>query len=226
MFVVVITKHIYSFQLQGLAAVTPRAADPVSMLDFYMKKAAQEEKTRRPRQSKDEMPPPASLQGPSGENESCLCFLFEACDVLSRSHVLISATPSTDPEKRGHHMGDYIPLEELNKFLAKCDDVAAQKATKEAAEKAKMLADNVGHKLLSKMGWKEGRHITKNQSTCCTQSQAIAHPHTAPADLCFSIKNNVPSVGMDWICFLPLRRFSLQTSSICLGYSVPVIGNE
>ncbi|KAH0885147.1 hypothetical protein HID58_061243 [Brassica napus] len=201
MFVVVITKHIYSFQLQGLAAVTPRAADPVSMLDFYMKKAAQEEKTRRPRQSKDEMPPPASLQGPS-------------------------ATPSTDPEKRGHHMGDYIPLEELNKFLAKCDDVAAQKATKEAAEKAKMLADNVGHKLLSKMGWKEGRHITKNQSTCCTQSQAIAHPHTAPADLCFSIKNNVPSVGMDWICFLPLRRFSLQTSSICLGYSVPVIGNE
>ena len=139
--------------------VTPRAADPVSMLDFYMKKAAQEEKTRRPRQSKDEMPPPASLQGPSGENESCLCFLFEACDVLSRSHVLISATPSTDPEKRGHHMGDYIPLEELNKFLAKCDDVAAQKATKEAAEKAKMLADNVGHKLLSKMGWKEGAYL-------------------------------------------------------------------
>ncbi|VVB05446.1 unnamed protein product [Arabis nemorensis] len=111
-----------------------RAADPISMMEFYMKKAAQEEKMRRPRQSKDEMPPPASLQGPS-------------------------ATPSTDPGKRGHHMGDYIPVEELDKFLAKCNDAAAQKATKEAAEKAKIQADNVGHKLLSKMGWKEGEGI-------------------------------------------------------------------
>ncbi|CAH2064336.1 unnamed protein product, partial [Thlaspi arvense] len=111
-----------------------RGADPISMMEFYMKKAAQEEKMRRPRQSKDEMPPPASLQGPS-------------------------ATPSTDPGKRGHHMGDYIPVEELDKFLAKCNDAAAQKATKEAAEKAKIQADNVGHKLLSKMGWKEGEGI-------------------------------------------------------------------
>ncbi|KAG7565374.1 G-patch domain [Arabidopsis suecica] len=112
----------------------PRGADPISMMEFYMKKAAQEEKMRRPRQSKDEMPPPASLQGPS-------------------------ETSSTDPGKRGHHMGDYIPLEELDKFLSKCNDAAAQKATKEAAEKAKIQADNVGHKLLSKMGWKEGEGI-------------------------------------------------------------------
>lgn len=53
-------------------------------------------------------------------------------------------------------MGDYIPQEELEKFLASCNDAAAQKAAKEAAEKAKIQADNVGHKLLSKMGWKEG----------------------------------------------------------------------
>jgi len=56
-------------------------------------------------------------------------------------------------------MGDYIPLEELDKFLSKCNDAAAQKATKEAAEKAKIQADNVGHKLLSKMGWKEGAYL-------------------------------------------------------------------
>lgn len=56
-------------------------------------------------------------------------------------------------------MGDYIPVEELDKFLAKCNDAAAQKATKEAAEKAKIQADNVGHKLLSKMGWKEGAYL-------------------------------------------------------------------
>lgn len=53
-------------------------------------------------------------------------------------------------------MGDYIPQEELEKFMATCNDAAAQKAAKEAAEKAKIQADNVGHKLLSKMGWREG----------------------------------------------------------------------
>lgn len=60
------------------------------------------------------------------------------------------------PVKKGHHMGDYIPPEELEKFLSTCNDVVAQKAAKEAAEKAKIQADNVGHRLLSKMGWKEG----------------------------------------------------------------------
>ncbi|KMT01728.1 hypothetical protein BVRB_9g211820 isoform A [Beta vulgaris subsp. vulgaris] len=57
--------------------------------------------------------------------------------------------------KKGHHMGDYIPLEELENFMAKCNDVAAQKV----ADKAKIQADNVGHKLLSKMGWKEGEGL-------------------------------------------------------------------
>ncbi|XP_010523679.1 PREDICTED: SURP and G-patch domain-containing protein 1-like protein [Tarenaya hassleriana] len=106
-----------------------KGTDPISMMEFYMKKAAEEEKVRQPKQSKDEMPPPASLQGSSATG------------------------------KRGHHMGDYIPLEELEKFLAKCNDTGAQQAAKEAAEKAKIQADNVGHKLLSKMGWKEGEGI-------------------------------------------------------------------
>ncbi|KAK3446586.1 hypothetical protein EUGRSUZ_A02263 [Eucalyptus grandis] len=68
------------------------------------------------------------------------------------------------PAKRGHHMGDYIPLEELEKFLSNCNDVAAQKAAREAAEKAKIQADNVGHKLPSKMGWKEGEGLGSSRS--------------------------------------------------------------
>lgn len=66
-------------------------------------------------------------------------------------------------------MGDYIPLEELENFLAKCSDAAEQKAAKEAADKAKIQADNVGHKLLSKMGWKEGvfsAELHKHMNTC------------------------------------------------------------
>ncbi|KAK9283059.1 hypothetical protein L1049_011287 [Liquidambar formosana] len=107
----------------------PTGADPIAMMEFYMKKAAQEERRKQPRQSKDEMPPPASLQGSSSSG------------------------------KKGHHMGDYIPQEELVKFLSNCNDVAAQKAAKEAAERAKIQADNIGHKLLSKMGWKEGEGL-------------------------------------------------------------------
>ncbi|KAE9620920.1 hypothetical protein Lal_00018962 [Lupinus albus] len=102
-------------------------ADSLALMEFYMKRAAQEERSRRPKHSKDEMPPPASLQAASG--------------------------------KKGHHMGDYIPLEELEKFMANCNDAEAQKAAKEAAERAKIQADNVGHKLLSKMGWKEGEGL-------------------------------------------------------------------
>ncbi|XP_076916163.1 SURP and G-patch domain-containing protein 1-like protein [Bidens hawaiensis] len=66
--------------------------------------------------------------------------------------------------KRGHHMGDYIPLEELDKFMASCNDAAAQKAAKEAAQRARIQADNVGHKLLSKMGWKEGEGLGSSRS--------------------------------------------------------------
>ncbi|XP_075477768.1 SURP and G-patch domain-containing protein 1-like protein isoform X1 [Primulina tabacum] len=110
---------------------TLTASDPIAMMEFYMKKAAQEEKLRPPKPSKDEMPPPAALQASA---------------------------------KKGHHMGDYIPLEELEKFMATCNDVSAQKAAKEYADRAKIQADNVGHKLLSKMGWKEGEGLGSSKS--------------------------------------------------------------
>lgn len=41
----------------------PSGSDPISMMEYYMKKAAEEEKLRPYKSSKDEMPPPASLQG-------------------------------------------------------------------------------------------------------------------------------------------------------------------
>ena len=58
--------------------------------------------------------------------------------------------------KKGHHTGDYIPPKELEKILAKCNDAKAAKAAKATVDRAKIQADNVGHRLLSKMGWKEG----------------------------------------------------------------------
>ena len=38
-------------------------SDPVALMEFYMKKAAQEEWRMPLRQSKDEIPPPPSVQG-------------------------------------------------------------------------------------------------------------------------------------------------------------------
>ncbi|GKU88675.1 hypothetical protein SLEP1_g2908 [Rubroshorea leprosula] len=116
----------------SLSSVERTGADPIAMMEFYMKKAAQEEKTRQPKQSKDEMPPPASLQAPAA--------------------------------KRGHHMGDYIPPEELEKFLATCNDAASQKAVQDISDKAKIQSDNVGHRLLSKMGWKEGEGLGSSKN--------------------------------------------------------------
>ncbi|KAI3764077.1 hypothetical protein L2E82_14077 [Cichorium intybus] len=66
--------------------------------------------------------------------------------------------------KRGHHMGAYIPQEELDKFMAICNDVTAQKVAKEAVDKARIQADNLGHRLLSKMGWKEGEELGCSRS--------------------------------------------------------------
>ncbi|KAK6143140.1 hypothetical protein DH2020_023488 [Rehmannia glutinosa] len=68
------------------------------------------------------------------------------------------------PMKKGHHMGDYIPLEELEKFMSTCNDVSAQKVAKEIADRTKIQADNVGHRLLSKMGWKEGEGLGSSRS--------------------------------------------------------------
>ncbi|RZR95491.1 hypothetical protein BHM03_00024354 [Ensete ventricosum] len=55
--------HTSSQQQDVGEASGPPAADPIAMMEFYMKKAAQGERMKQPKQSKDEMPPPASLQG-------------------------------------------------------------------------------------------------------------------------------------------------------------------
>jgi hypothetical protein len=57
-------------------------------------------------------------------------------------------------------MGDYILPEELEKFMSKCKDDEAVKAAKETDDSAKIEADNVGHRLLSKMCWNEGMSKT------------------------------------------------------------------
>ena len=57
------------------------------------------------------------------------------------------------------NMQDFIPKEELAKLLAK-SGTADGKAQAEAIEAASRIqSDNIGHKLLSQMGWKEGEGL-------------------------------------------------------------------
>lgn len=141
--------------VQGLAdrySQQGYANDSVAMMEFYMKKAAQEAIRRPPKQSKDEMPPPPGLHPPGSDS-----WKHEEAGVAG---------------KKGHHMGDYIPPEELEKFLAKCNDAKAAKAAKATADRAKIQADNVGHRLLSKMGWKEGEGLGSGRSGIADPVQA------------------------------------------------------
>lgn len=55
--------YLIVYQILIGESSAPAGSDPIAMMEYYMKKAAQEEKLRPPKHSKDEMPPPASLQG-------------------------------------------------------------------------------------------------------------------------------------------------------------------
>lgn len=63
------------------------------------------------------------------------------------------------PPRRGHHMGDFIPDEELQSFLAKTTPGGRAPPSE---DRNKIGASNVGHKLLSKMGWTEGKDGWEN----------------------------------------------------------------
>lgn len=54
---------------------------------------------------------------------------------------------------------DYIPPEELAKLMAASGDPAKKAAAEALANRYAIGADNIGHKLLQKMGWKEGQGI-------------------------------------------------------------------
>ncbi|KAK9814648.1 hypothetical protein WJX72_009237 [[Myrmecia] bisecta] len=65
---------------------------------------------------------------------------------------------------RGHHMQDFIPEEELAKFMTKANDPNAKAMAERVEANSKISADNKGYALLAKMGWKEGQGLGANAS--------------------------------------------------------------
>ncbi|KXZ55485.1 hypothetical protein GPECTOR_2g1034 [Gonium pectorale] len=88
-----------------------------------------------------------------------------------------------DDGTRGHHMGDYIPKEVLAEFMAKTGDKVAAVQAEQLANKNAIGADNIGHKLLSKMGWKEGEGLGGSQKgiTAPIRAAAAAAPAAGEA---------------------------------------------
>eukprot|EP00898_Chlorokybus_atmophyticus_P005023 jgi/Chlat1/5521/Chrsp369S05339 len=142
---------------EAQAVAVPGAPDPrnsLAMMEFFMKQAAQQD-----------MRKPAALEYPKPEEE-------------------VEEEPVPVKGPKGHHMGDYIPQEELVKFYEKVQEVNQNKAY-EAFASAKLAADNIGHKLLSKMGWKEGQGLGSN-------AQGIAVPVSAT-----DVRTDTSGIGVE-----------------------------
>jgi splicing factor 4 len=76
---------------------------------------------------------------------------------------LASMTPPPRPPSRPPPQ-DFIPTEELAKIMEKSQDPASKAAAEQLANRNAIGADNIGHRLLSKMGWKEGQGIGASES--------------------------------------------------------------
>lgn len=64
-----------------------------------------------------------------------------------------------------HHIGDYLPPEELKKFMEKYDAQKNQKLPDLSDYKEfKLKEDNVGFQMLQKLGWKEGQGLGAGNS--------------------------------------------------------------
>lgn len=61
----------------------------------------------------------------------------------------VSSQRDVIPEiRKTHHVGDYLPKSELDRFMAK--------ATGQDSEFDKIDETNIGHQMLKKLGWTEG----------------------------------------------------------------------
>jgi splicing factor 4 len=81
---------------------------------------------------------------------------------------------------RAHaHAQDFIPPEELAKVLAKGGGEAAQAQAAALEAQQRIQADNVGHRMLQAMGWREGQGLGANQDGIAAPISAASGPKQA-----------------------------------------------
>lgn len=88
-------------------------------------------------------------------NMSFICNKF-----FSLLIILEEAKKLTDQAKGKHHIGDFLPPDELKKFMAKVKSVKGEKGLEDIDlsdyAEFKLTEDNVGYQMLKKAGWTEG----------------------------------------------------------------------
>ena len=91
--------------------------------------------------------------------------LIRSC-VVSKSHLnlyiltLEWALDLTQNAKGKHHLADFLPPDELEKFLEKVQAVReGREADFSDYSKYRIQSDNLGYKMLQKAGWEEGKGL-------------------------------------------------------------------
>ncbi len=60
-----------------------------------------------------------------------------------------------------HHIGDFLPPDELAKFMAKYEAIKTGKVYVDESDysESKLTEENLGFKMLQRMGWSEGKGL-------------------------------------------------------------------
>jgi len=80
---------------------------------------------------------------------------------LEMEKTQVKAVQQTEAGQGRHHIGDFMPPEELKKFMSKFQAIKSGEtfiAESDYAEQ-KLKEDNLGFKMLQRMGWSEGRGL-------------------------------------------------------------------
>lgn len=73
----------------------------------------------------------------------------------------------TEMNRGKHHIGDFLPSDQLEKFMKKWESIKDGSTSllyDEAYQDFKLKSENTGYKMLSKLGWTEGQGLGLNEN--------------------------------------------------------------
>jgi splicing factor 4 len=74
----------------------------------------------------------------------------------------VKAQELTEAAEGKHFVGDFLPADELTKFIEKTNSAKTQTVLSDYSDH-KLTQSNIGYQLLQKAGWREGEGIGRNE---------------------------------------------------------------